>query len=776
MHSLGNKVFRIKGFQVDPARRMVEHEGQSLNLRPKTFDLLLYLIQHRDRMVTKDELLSSIWGDTAVTDNSLVQCVVELRRTLADNPKSPTVLRTIPRLGYQFIASVEEMEFSTTHMLVEVEEETTTVELEYTEEDVTAVAPAPASLPAPRATWKLRMSIAAAFLAVCLALGWFWRDRDVAAFTLPEIAGKSRIAVLYFDNQSGDHDLDWMREGLADLLITNLSRSPKLTVLSRQQLHLWLRRVGRNTGDDIPLETALNLAGRVGAEVLVQGSFAQFGKSLRVNVQVHDREGRFLGSENATAGAPEQILNQMDLLSIKLASRWGAAPVPQRDASIPLTRNLEAYRCYSLGLEKAQAYHSEQAIELLERAVTLDPKFAMAHARIGYTYAVTGASADQGRPYLEKAFQLSEGLTERDRLFVAAWYSLANLDFPGAVKAFRSIVQRYPQETEAYARLGHLLRGEEQYEEAISVLKAGLAVDPEAQDVYNALGGIYSQLGRHEDAIAMLERYSSLAPNEANAYDSLGLAHDWAGRPEVAEHYFRRALEIQPGFTIAVIHMAELHYRGGKYEEALRECGQYLKAVQTEVEFARGSETEALIYLRRNELERAEQSARRALRRWSGSSNDILRRILIARGRVQDAVVLGPGVKPVFSHRGARPPSRNYVYQQGEYALLAKRPEEAIEQFKQALQHWPGWAEAERHDDCLADAYRRLSRTEEAIAEYERVIRTRPADARSHYAVALLYRQKGAGEQARAHLQRFLELWKDADRDLPEIIEARRLL
>ena len=105
-------------------------------------------------------------------------------------------------------------------------------------------------------------------------------------------------------------------------------------------------------------------------------------------------------------------------------------------------------------MEKAQALHNTEAIALLEKAVALDPQFAMAHARIGYVYAVTWGLADKGKPHLEKAFQLSDRLTEKDKLYITAWYAIANLDYPGAAQMFRQVIAEYPLEIEAYWRLG----------------------------------------------------------------------------------------------------------------------------------------------------------------------------------------------------------------------------------------------------------------------------------------------------------------------------------
>src|SRR4030095_66656 len=101
---------------------------------------------------------------------------------------------------------------------------------------------------------------------------------------------------------------------------------------------------------------------------------------------------------------------------------------------------------------------------------------------------VSWGMPEKARPYLEKAFQLSERLTEKDRLSITAWYEMANLDYPGAIATFRKIIAQYPLEVEAYMRLSHLLQGEERFGEAIEAAKQGLVIDPEAKDIYNLLG------------------------------------------------------------------------------------------------------------------------------------------------------------------------------------------------------------------------------------------------------------------------------------------------
>ena len=122
----------------------------------------------------------------------------------------------------------------------------------------------------------------------------------------------------------------------------------------------------------------------------------------------------------------------------------------------------------------------------------------MAYARIGYTYGMCWQRPDEAKPYLEKAFQLSGRLTEKDRLSIAAWYAVAHQDYSAAIETYREIISLNPLDVEAYWRLSRLLRGEERMEESVEVAKQGLAVDSEAKDIYNVLGVTYMEMGRHD--------------------------------------------------------------------------------------------------------------------------------------------------------------------------------------------------------------------------------------------------------------------------------------
>src|SRR6185436_7647313 len=127
--------------------------------------------------------------------------------------------------------------------------------------------------------------------------------------------------------------------------------------------------------------------------------FARLGEQIRIDAQLYDGlDGQLLAAERLVVDQPAQILSQVDLLSAKLASHLGGSEQPASPGlTSVMTDNLGAYRYYSMGVEKAQGLENPEAIALFEKAVVLDPGFAMAHARIGYTYVVGWGRLEEGK-------------------------------------------------------------------------------------------------------------------------------------------------------------------------------------------------------------------------------------------------------------------------------------------------------------------------------------------------------------------------------------------
>jgi len=793
MQPAGHLVYRFEGIEVDPARGCLRRNGEEIHLPQKPLQVLVYLLEQHERLVTKEELMGTAWKNIAVTDDALVQCVVDIRKALGDDPRNPRFIKTVARVGYRFVGPVEVRRSEA--LMTTGTEEITSVKLEYEEETPDALLAANGTrahlpaLPAPSLFSRRPALITALALLLLVALGvtislrrgFFSPGRPRADTTLPAVPGKKSVAVMYFENGSGNSELNWLRGGLADMIITDLSRSARLTVLSRQQLQAIRERGRYAQPGSAPLQEALDIARKSRAELLVLGSFAKVGEKMRIDAQVYDaRTSQVTKAESLIVDRPEQILVQVDLLSLKLAADLGAGPAAEESKTTlaaVMTKNLEAYRYYSLGMEKVQGLRPAEAIALFEKAVALDPQFAMAYARIGYVHTVVWGHTEAGKPYLEKAFQLSNRLTEKDRLSIAAWYAIANQDYPTAIKSFRELISRFPMEVEAYWRLGRLLEGEGQVSEAVAVLEQALVIDPEEPETYNRLAGFYSDLGRHNEAIAMGQRYVAVSPQDPNAHDSLGMAYQWAGLYDQAIQEYGKALALDPKFEIAVAHLGNTHFQMGQYHDAIRLYQRFLELAPSRPDRARGFDDLAWVYWRKGELDQAAELAKKAGRQ---SKSMVLVSLLVAAERGDFAAAKEYNQQLIartpYADRGFREAPRRITFARGYIALKSGHAAEAIEFFTQTLRLPPSVWKIDSYEACLADGYLALGRVDEAIAEYERILRLNPNYPLAHYHLGQAYDRKGRADRAQAEYQQFLQIWKDADSDIPQLIAAKTRL
>lgn len=792
MERLRQQMYRADDVEFYPLQGRVTRAGRETHLRQKSLRVLAYLIEHRDRIVTKQELLDGIWRNTAVTDGVLTQSIIDIRKALEDDSQRPKFIKNIPRVGYRFIHPVEEIFLDGVDSLSVISEETTFVEIEYTE-TLTPTVPVPVDHDARSAfpvvskilsTTRLKVILALTILVVGV-VGIYTGQKLLAtsksapeAVVLAQVPGKKLLVVMPFDDQSNSRELAWMRGGLPDMLITDLARAKHLNVVSRQQLHLLLEGANHQEGSDVRFDEALEVARRGRAEAFIIGSFAKLDRQIRINAQLYEPQtGRLLAAEQLVVDDQNLILPRLSLLTMKLAAHLGEPRLELDAKTQPAevgTTNLEAFRYYSLGLEKAQGYENAEAVSLLKKAIQLDPQFALAYARIGYTYAVTWTLPDQARPYLEKAFELSHRLTDKDRLNIAAWYAMANLDFDAAARAFREIIKQYPLESEAYLRLAKVLMGERPANEVLEIVQQGLVVDPESKDLYNMLGFSYLGLGDFEQAVAAHQKYVQLAPKEPNAYDSLGLTYQWFGRYEEAIATYKRGLEVDPEFDIAVFHLANSYFQLGRYKEALSLYERYIQLAQSDGERSLGYRAMGLIHLRKGARAAAEALAAKDSRllKKPGIVSFLL---ALKRGDFQAAARIVEGLRPAADiARGQSGFFRHHYWMLGQMALKRGQQVDALENLREALrQKSLGW-DIDSLEDCLANAYLELGQFDEAIAEYERILRVNPNYPLIHYHLAVTYEHKGERERARAEYERFLEIWNEADQDLPEVIEAKR--
>jgi TolB-like protein/DNA-binding winged helix-turn-helix (wHTH) protein len=247
------------GFTLDLLRGCLRRGGVEVKLRPKSFDLLRFLVENHGRLVSKEELIRSVWADTAVTDNSLAQCLIEIRRGLDDDLQ--TIIRNVPRRGYIFDARVADAAPAPT---------------EGSAQGVPPQIQEPLSPPRLSPRWRPAIAaipvLAAAVLAVALNVGGVrrWLPGSSAAQAIRS------IVVLPLEGLSNEADLDYFADGMTDALITDLAQIEALRVISRTTAMHY-----KKTKKALP-----EIAQELNVDAAVEGTAVRSGNRVRITTQL----------------------------------------------------------------------------------------------------------------------------------------------------------------------------------------------------------------------------------------------------------------------------------------------------------------------------------------------------------------------------------------------------------------------------------------------------------------------------------------------------------
>jgi len=771
--------------KVDVVSGCLIRSGQERPLRYQSFQVLLYFLQHPGTLISKDELIAAVWSDTAVTDNALAQCIAEIRRELNDDPRNPQFIKTFSKVGYRFIASIEISHICLTSPQLEgpVSAILASPTANRTEEDrlsaVSVTAKPPDIADPSRSFTRAWIGM---FLIALAAGAFFLRYEDrlhhpgpVKAATVLN-SNVPMLAVFSLRNETGRPDLDWLREGFSDMLLTDMAHTVKWKVLSREKTHSLLDDGG--SSQPTQLSKALDIARSIHATAFVMGAVTTLGQQIHIEIETRDgKDGHLIAQDETILWDPGQVVAGANLLSVDIARHLGFADTGMPSLANVITNNIEAYRYYSVGVEKVEQFQNAQAIDYFKKAIEFDPRFAMAFARIGYAYAVRDFQPEKGRPYLEMALHLSGQLPELNQLYITAWYAIARTDYDTAIRTLEQITRQYPDETEAYCQLARLLRGQERVEEAAAILKQAIQNNPNAADLYNAYGFILSAMGHLQESTAAYKQYVTLVPQNPNSHDSLGMIYQQAGQYDDAVSEYNEALSFDPEFEPSIVHLGDAYYQQGRYHDALREYRRYIQVIHGNDAKALGYGDLATVYLTMGKLADAQTSADQELH-YSHAAvwNSLV--IALERGRRQNADILK---RVLFadlpnSERGSPRDLRTEFFYQGYIELKSGDSQGALSHFKAALQHLPPSSGIDLHEDCLANAYLQLGMFPEAIAEYQRILKLNSNYPLAYFHLGEAYEALHDKQNARSAFQHFLQVNPLADQDNPQVLEAKHQL
>ena len=412
-------------------------------------------------------------------------------------------------------------------------------------------------------------------LAAVIALIVIWqvlRSKEPVAASKIE----NSIAVISFENQTGDAAYDYLQKAIPNLLITSLEQTGGLYVMTWERMHDLLAQMGKRDAENIDRDLGFRLCRMEGIETIITGSFIKTGNMYATVVNVLDGESKkLLKSADSRGEGPDSILKtQIDELSDQIFE-WIVAARPQIEPQeIPIadvtTSSMEAYKHFMSGVEYFQRFYHEDARKDFEKAVEIDPNFATAYYFLSSAYDTLVNSEARDRA-IEKAKSLSQNATDKERLFIESRYAqYVERDIGKAGNILKQITEKYPREKMAYYYLGVFFRRAGNYKGAIEKHLKVLELDPEFGESHNDLGYAFISLADYEKAVEHFKEYLALNPNDANPHDSIADAYFLMGRLDEAISHYEDAVRIKPDFPVSYFKLGYIYAIQEDTAEAVR--------------------------------------------------------------------------------------------------------------------------------------------------------------------------------------------------------------
>jgi eukaryotic-like serine/threonine-protein kinase len=797
-------VFHFGDFRVDTLARTLRREEEIVTLSRRAFDVLLYLVQNPGKVVSRDELLKNVWPDAFVDENSLAQSISVLRRALEEKPGDHSYIVTLPGRGYQFVKPVltvasESPDAATANPSpgrVIVHQQTTRTSV-VTEENAGSGTAALPRAPAARFPKLRKIAVPVLLVVLLIAGGLSYRSRPGKHLT-----EKDTVVLADFANSTGDAIFD---DTLKTALNISLRQSPFLNVLPDGEVTRTLRLMTRPAGTKLTPEVARELCLRAGGKAYIAGAVDTLGSEYVLGLKaVNCQSGDTLAEEQVTAARKEKVLEALGDAASKLRGELGESLATVQKFDVPLheatTPSLEALKAFSLGNKILDEKGAAASLPYYQNAIELDPNFAMGYWSLGLTYARLG-EAERTSEYVTKAFELREHASEGEKLAITAnYYQNVTRELDKAALVNEEWIDTYPrQSARAYNNLGLVYAEQGEYEEAAEMMRRGKQLVPgttnwnenlvnsmlalqrfdEARQIGNdalARNGDDIMLRTADYALAFIASDSAAMAEQEKwfggkpHYETYGLAlasdtEAYSGHVNKARELTRRAVDLalraddKEGGAVDLAIAAQREAAYGNVADARKDATEALKLAPT----SQGAEAEAaLAFAMAGDTARAESLAQDLGKRFPlGTQMQSLWlppvKALLALDRKEPASALNALQAPSPIELGNIPFAMNLsclypTYVRGAAYLAAGQGSAAAAEFQKILDHngivW----------NCWTGAMARLG------------------VARAHALRSRTLQGSEAGvarARAVAAYQDFFTLWKDADRNIPILNEAK---
>jgi DNA-binding winged helix-turn-helix (wHTH) protein len=441
-------LYRFGEFMLDTRRRALSRAGSSVSLTPKAYDVLLFLVQNPNRLVTKEELLQSVWGYAFVEEGNLTQYISHLRKALSDNAEDTRLIVTIARKGYQFTAEVTVAEETAKPpSLPGASAGTSGADARFAEPP----GGADAAKPAPSRLGSREWLAAIALFAVIVATFWLYSSYRRRITLSPT----DTIVLADVTNKTSDPVFD---DALTTSLRYELDQTPYLNILGADKVLGTLAQLNLPPTTKLTPEVARQVCLRTNSKLVISQSISDAGNGYHFEMRALDcGSGATLAREQAEIGERSEVIHELGVTTARLRAKLGEPPDSLARFNQPLetslSSSLEALQAGAQGQKLSQAGDAAGAVKLYQRAVELDPNLAMTHERMGAAYLFIGDIESSSASYT-RAYQLRDRLTERARLNIeTAFYGRVTGDWQKEYASVVRLLEIFPRDVPAHANL-----------------------------------------------------------------------------------------------------------------------------------------------------------------------------------------------------------------------------------------------------------------------------------------------------------------------------------
>ncbi|MGD8538954.1 MAG: protein kinase [Candidatus Aminicenantes bacterium] len=649
----------------------------------------------------------------------------------------------------------------------------------------------------------------------------------------PLPAGKPSLAVMYFENNTGEEGLDHWRKALSDLLISDLTQSKYIKVLSSDKLFSILRKLDLLEARSYGTEDLQEVAFEGKASHLLQGVLTKAGDNFRINITIQEAStGELIGSETAEGRGQESFHLMVDELTPKIKTNFelndeDIAGDIDKDIGKIMTKSPEAYKYYVEGRKYHKPGSYDLELEFMEKAVDIDPEFAMAYRAMAAVHR-NWRDYPEARKYLDKALEFSDRLPVRDQYLIEGDSHSIDNNFEKAVEAYSKLLELYPDDYTGLNNMGVLYAARDDWDNAIKYYELAYTSEKGFLGLTN-LADHYEKKGLYDKSrelyIDYLKNVSSdvqihwrlafnyavglefdLALDEMDKVIALNprANKDWLNFLKGDFDLFEKACldrlkEEDKRSHLGARRQLDMLYRTrGKFEEAKKqnelmielakelEMPGRIKWIRLSLSYNYLLTEEPQKALREIDLamEEVKEEENRNLKIWALP----IRAIALSKMESFDeAEKVAESLKLVIEEGIKKKEIRSYYLVRGMIELERGNTAEAVKLLEEAVSLMPAQnvnnADQAWYIYPLASAYYADRNLDRAREEFENITLLTVGRqgygelyAKSFYMLGKIYDEKGNSLKAKENYEKFLDLWKDADPGLSEVEDAKKKL